>query len=228
MNKAGNVVADHLLPKYEATAIILAGGRSSRLGFDKQLLMNKDCYVIDQLIHTLRHLFQEVIVVSNRPELYAHRNIRVVTDRYVDVGPLAGFHSGLSSATFTICYVTACDMPFICEPYIHYLMKKFTKMLQKDIIVTRRGTMLEPLGGLYRKRLATEIDQLIQGGERRIQSLFSKTDVEYVPERIALNYSPDWNMFDNINTQKDLEIYRQQIKEVEAHVQDDGNRALGK
>jgi molybdopterin-guanine dinucleotide biosynthesis protein A len=214
-------------PPFEATAIILAGGRSTRLGFDKQLIKLGDGNLMDHLINTLSLIFEEIIIVSNKPELYAGKNVKVVSDSFVDVGPLAGFYAGLSAATHTCCYVTACDMPWISESYVRYLMKCHKDQPDKEIWTTRKGTMLEPFGGLYSKVLTDRIVSLVTAGNRRIQALFLQAEVGYVSEKKARHYSPDWHMFDNINTLNDLETFKSQLGEGEKLVQSTGNHALG-
>lgn len=211
---------------YEATAIIMAGGLSTRLGFDKQLLKIGEQYVIDHLIQTLAGLFCEVVLVSNRPELHKNRRVRIVNDTYEGVGPLAGLHAGLKEARYPMCYVVACDMPWISPLFIHYLMKRHFQRPEKEIWITRLGTMFEPFGGLYSRSLVDRISAAIESGDRRIQSVFDSSNVGYVSESIARIYSPDWRMFDNINTETDLEQLKQTVKEDLKRVQDSRNQAL--
>lgn len=211
---------------YNATAIILAGGLSTRLGFDKQLIRVGDHYLIDHLIEVLTDLFCEVILVSNVPELHRNRQVKVVSDHYDGVGPLAGLHAGLEASSYPMSYVIACDMPWILPAYIHYLMKRHSNNPEKEIWITRLGAMFEPLGGLYSRSLVNRISGLIESGNRRIQSIFTLANMGYISEKIARIYSPDWRMFYNINTEADLEQLERAYKEEETCVQDSRDQAL--
>lgn len=199
-------------PLYPATAIILAGGKSSRLGFDKQLLQYNGTFLIDMLVTLLGSVFQEVILVSNTPELHQNRGCRIVTDILMESGPLGGLHSGLSAAAFPVCYLTACDMPWISVPYIRFLLESHREEPETEAVVTRLGEMLEPMNALYCKSLTPRIEALVAGGHRRMTALLDRTATKYVPEAIARRYSADWIMFDNINTPADWERFQNQAQ----------------
>lgn len=215
------------MPIYEATAVILAGGKSSRLGFDKQLLAHDGRYVMDDILEKLKLIFEEVIIVSNTPLLHEGRNCRIISDTYLDAGPLGGIQAGLSAATYSTCFFTACDMPWISEDYINYLMQHKCTEPEIEILVTRQGTMVEPLSGLYDKRLLERVEDLLKAGHRRIQSLLKTAQTDYIPERVALKYSPDWSMFANINTPDDLARFYETQKGAERRDKITHNLAFG-
>lgn len=198
--------------QYPGTAIILAGGKSSRLGFDKQLLQFNGEYLIDMLLKLLAPVFQELIVVSNTPELHSARPCRVVSDSFIGKGPLGGLHAGLHAASFEVCYLTACDMPWISTSYIRYLLEFQKAHPGTEAVVTRLGDMLEPLNGLYCKALEPPIETLLGEHRRKMTALLDTAQTLYVPESIALRYSPDWVMFDNINTPEDWDRFQKQTQ----------------
>ena len=74
------------------TAIILAGGKSRRMGFDKQLIKIQGEYIVDHIGKKLKNHFEEIIVVTNTPELYDKNKYKLVKDIYPGYGPLAGIH----------------------------------------------------------------------------------------------------------------------------------------
>ena len=196
--------------QYPATAIILAGGKSSRLGFDKQLLQFNGKHLIDMLLDLLTPVFQEVILVSNTPELHRNRPCRVVKDTLSGCGPLGGLHAGLTAASFPICYLTACDMPWISVPYIRYLLECQRMHPESEAFVTRLGDMLEPMNGLYARATASQAEMLLKESRRKMSALLDAVHTYYVPEVIARRYSVDWVMFDNINTPEDLARFLKQ------------------
>jgi len=213
--------------KYPATAIILAGGKSSRLGFDKQLLTLNGDYLIDMLLALLAPVFQELVIVSNTPELHQNRNCTVVPDTLVGKGPLGGLHAGLLAASYPVCYLTACDMPWISVSYIRYLLECQRTHPESEAVVTRFGDMLEPMNGLYAKATAPRIEALMGQNSRRMTALLDSVRTHYVPESVARRYSPDWTMFDNINTPEDLKRFRQQPLEERGNDETDPHHAAG-
>lgn len=199
--------------KYPASAVILAGGKSSRLGFDKQLLRVKERYLLDMLLEILGGVFQELILVSNTPELHQERNCITVPDTLAGKGPLGGLHAGLMAASYPLCYLTACDMPWIDTGYIRFLMHCHQAHPEAEAVVTRFRDMLEPMNGLYATATAPRIELLLNQGARRMAALLDASRTVYVPEAAARRFSPDWRMFDNINTPADWERYTQQLLE---------------
>lgn len=193
--------------QYPATAIILAGGKSSRLGFDKQLLEYKGHYLIDLLLGLLSPIFAEVVLVSNTPALHRGRGCRVVGDTLPGAGPLGGLQAGLEAARYPLCYVTACDMPWISMPYIRFLLEYHRQHPGAEAIVTRLGEMLEPMNALYAKTLADTTLALLERQQRKMTALLDVARTVYIPEATARRYSPDWGMFDNINTPADWQRY---------------------
>ena len=185
------------------TAIILAGGRSSRMGFDKQLLKLRERGLMENLIRKLRTSFDEMVVVTSKPELYIGLADIITGDIIPDMGPLSGIHAGLLHASSKYSYVIACDMPQINTDYISYMMDKIE---EKDSMacITRYGDWIEPFNAFYNRELAEPIEVFLTDGGKAVHRLLQNFDVELVPEEAARKYSPDWGMFFNINTREDL------------------------
>jgi len=109
------------------TAVILAGGKSSRMGFDKQFLEINKKRLLDTQIHKLRKEFEEIIVVSNKTTQYIDVNYKIVCDEIKEIGPLGGIHVGLKNSTSKYTYITACDMPIISNDYIRFMKEKIKR-----------------------------------------------------------------------------------------------------
>lgn len=188
------------------TAIILAGGKSSRMGFDKQFLRLRDKYLVEMIAEKLRGVFNEIILVTNRPEEYVKYGFRLVEDEVKNFGPLAGIHVGLKSSGSTHNYIVACDMPFINIEYVKFMMELIKQHDGKvDGVITRLGNWIEPFNALYSKNLIGRIEENIKKGKRQINLLLQNSNVLYVNEAKAREFSPDWEMFTNINTLRDYE-----------------------
>lgn len=193
---------------YDATAVILAGGKSTRLGYDKQTLRINGNYLIDRILELLTPVFKEVIIVSNNPDFHRDRDCRVASDTFQDSGPLGGLHAGLEAASFPVCYLTACDMPWISVPYMVYLLECYRAQLEVEVIITGFGKMVEPMNGLYAKSLTPRIGSLIGNQRLKMTALIDQANAYVVPESVARRYSPDWRMFHNINTPEDWENFK--------------------
>lgn len=206
---------------YMETAIILAGGKSSRMGFDKQYLKLRDKYVIEMIIEKLEGIFKEIIIVTNKPERYEKYGCKLAEDEVKGFGPLAGIHAGLKSSMSMHNYIVACDMPFINTDYLKYMMELIDSYVDKpDAVITRLGEWIEPFNAFYSQSLLPKIEASIKAGKRQINLLLKDSKVIYINEEKAREFSPDWDMFTNINTIKDYQTLteRLQIRQKRYHI----------
>lgn len=194
------------------TAIILAGGKSSRMGFDKQFLKLRDKFIIEMITERLQKVFGEIIIVTGRPDEYEKYGFKLVEDEVKDFGPLAGIHVGLKSSGSMHNYIVACDMPFINLKYLEYMMELIEQHGgMVDGVITRLGEWIEPFNAFYSKSLLPKIEENIENGKRQINLLLQGSNVLYISESKARVFSPDWAMFTNVNTQKDYESLMKQL-----------------
>lgn len=191
-----------IMKKYE-TAIILAGGKSSRMGFDKQFLTFNNKKIIDTIIEQLEKEFQEIIIVTNKPEEYKNYSQKIFTDEIINKGPLGGIYTGLKKSTSNYAFITACDMPNINLDYIQYMKEIIEKNLV-DICITKIGDNIEPFHGFYSKEIVEDIKEYLFLGRRDIKGLVKELNTYYISERIFKKYNPDLSIFINLNTQEDL------------------------
>lgn len=195
--------------KITDTAIILAGGKSSRMGFDKQLLAINGKPLIVKQIEQLKESFQEIIIVTNTPAHYKDSPCMIVEDEEKNFGPLGGIHAGLKASGSRYNYVIACDMPYIHKEYIQY-MKDLITTSEKELeaVVSMLGEWLEPFNGFYGKSLIPKIEEKMRRNEHRIFTLLKEAEVLYIEESKARTFSPGWEMFVNLNTEEDLKHYQ--------------------
>lgn len=187
------------------TAVILAGGKSSRMGFDKQLIKVKDICITEHLVEMLNPVFENIIIVTNKPELYKDKNIIIAEDVYKGYGPIGGIHAGLSKSQSMYNYFIACDMPNINKYYIEYMIKRMEEDCYKNnVVITKKADWIEPFNAFYSKKLIPAIEDNINKGKVGIMELLEISDVLYIDEAIARGFSPDWSMFANLNTREDL------------------------
>lgn len=188
------------------TAIILAGGKSSRMGFDKQFIEIHEKRLMDILIHELEKEFDEIIIVTNKLQCYLDVTHKVTKDILKEKGPLGGIHVGLKEASSKYSFVVACDMPNINIEYVRY-MKKQMEDMDIDGCVTKIGNWIEPFSSFYSKDIIDNIEEHLLSDKRSIYSLLEKLNILYIEEKEARKFSPNWDMFLNLNTKEDLSLY---------------------
>lgn len=188
------------------TAIILAGGKSSRMGFDKQFLRINEKRLIEMLANRLKEEFEEIIIVSNKVENYIGSPYKIVCDEIKEMGPLSGIHIGLKESNSKYVYFTACDMPNINIDYIRFMKEKI-RYLNVDACITKKGDKIEPFNGFYSKDIIKDIEDLLLQDRRALFWLINRVNTFYIDEKCARKYSPNWDMFLNLNTKEDLDRY---------------------
>ncbi|MEQ8163630.1 MAG: molybdenum cofactor guanylyltransferase [Smithellaceae bacterium] len=187
---------------FKATAIILAGGKSSRMGRDKSLLSTNDIPLISKIAAQLEGHFPEIIISANDMEKYRFLHLPVVPDLEAGKGPLMGIYSALLRSRHEINFVVACDIPDLDMQYVRELLQE-AKEHQIVVPVWSDGR-LEPLFAVYKKSVAGHIKELLDADRRKIRLLFDSVDVKYVP----LPDEGKW--YRNLNTMEDYQNYIKQ------------------
>lgn len=189
------------------SAVILAGGSSSRMGFDKQMLKMNDKRIFYHLVELLRTRFEEILVASRTPELYDTGAVRVIQDIYRDMGPLGGIHSALVNAKSRAVFTIACDMPFLEIPYVDYMISLLAGQ-DYDACVTCRQGHIEPFHAFYCRSALPVLEDDLSKGKGSIYYFTRKINTLVIPEKIAASFLPGWRAFTNLNTRAEYEEFR--------------------
>lgn len=189
------------------TAVILAGGRSSRMGFDKQFLKINGMSILDKIVKILKQEFEEIIVVSNKSEYYTSRDYIVIEDEIINCGPLGGIHAGLKQSSSKYTYFIACDMPNINLEYIRYMKKIIQKSKSDSCVTKNKNERVEPLNAFYSKDIINIIESQISNNDMAIYKLFDIIKTVYIDFETAKKYKYE-DIFFNLNTPEDLKIYK--------------------
>jgi len=192
-----------LLPKATAiSGVILAGGKSSRMGTDKALLKLGQYYVIERIANVLRTMVEEVVIVTDRPKRYAKYGDTTTYDIMPGHGPLGGIHAGLVQAAHPWMLVTACDLPFISVQVARLMLQCAADY---DAVVPRYRGYTEPLYALYNKSCLEVMEQHLLQGQGKITRLFDELRVRYLEEAEMAFVEPHLERaFLNLNTPKDM------------------------
>ena len=183
--------------------VILAGGRSRRMGRDKAGLPVGDRTLIEHLAHRLRPVVDETIVAGGSASLEL-AGVRRIEDRQPGMGPLAGMHAGFLAARHSLVWVVACDLPDV-EPALGALMRNVAQ--DCEAVVPLLDDEPEGVCALYRRALAPRIETMLGIGQRSVRSLLARCTVRYLtaPELRAVD--PGLRSFRNINTPADYEAW---------------------
>lgn len=191
------------------TAIILAGGKSSRIGTDKAFLKLNGESVIERIYNLLTKIFSEVIIISNNPEKFQFLTLKVYKDIYPHFGPLSGIHAGLSNSQTENNFFISCDMPLVTEEVIRFIL---AKMNNDDITIVKTESNIQSLLGIYKKRCLARADELLSFANSQINIKAGKTSVKLFDlinhvktAFIDLSYEKFYHddIFLNMNTSED-------------------------
>ncbi|NTV50061.1 MAG: formate dehydrogenase accessory sulfurtransferase FdhD [Geobacteraceae bacterium] len=187
----------------DVAGVILAGGESSRMGRNKALLEVNGERMIETAYRRMAELFDEVLLVTNTPEIYDFIPCRKIADIYPGMGPLGGIHAALTNAVAERAFITACDMPGLNPMLIRELCSIQGGV---DVVIPETPGGLEPLHAVYAKSCLPKMEMMLQAGERRILSFFDLAQVRLVPRGRIAALDPDYASFRNINTQEDYRL----------------------
>lgn len=186
---------------YDMTGIILSGGKSIRMGDNKAFIKLGGERIIDRTVRLFRTLFTQSILVTNEPLAYACLDIELAVDIIPKSGSLIGIYTGLFYAVHQHCFVTACDMPFINERVIEYLIAMDENY---DVVIPRFEDGYHPLCARYSKRCMRYMEESAREDNLRIVTIFDKVNVREVSSGEIAALDPNMRSFFNINTPEDL------------------------
>ena len=179
------------------SVIVLAGGRSLRMGRDKADLSWEHGDLLNSLLTRLMPLSDDVIVISNTVRKIPQR-ARQVADVIAGKGPLSGIHAGLVYAEHDLVFVTACDVPFLV-PELALELVHAVGLADGSVAVYNK--QIEPLFACYHKRCTPVIEQLLKQEKYKVTDFLQNINwvtVQKLDER-------DDCCFMNVNTSIDYE-----------------------
>lgn len=185
-----------------AAAIILAGGKNSRMAKNKAFMRIGERSIIEGIIERVRPLVEKVIVVTNNPDEYSRLGAEVVTDIIPGRGPLSGIHAGLMASPYQYNLTMACDMPFVSRELGGVLLDSAEG---HDAVVVRIGGRPQPLYAVYSRDCVKPIERLLRGVNNKCTAFYPEIDVLYLDaESFILDVDLE-EAYLNVNTPEDFE-----------------------
>ncbi|SRR5579875_994034 len=198
-----------------AFAIILAGGRSSRMGRDKATLPLGGRTLVERVVAELRRAFSPIIVVGAMPSEQspvideAAADIILVRDRVAGQGPVHALRRGLEAAGGDYGFVASCDLPMLRAAVA---LKLCAMLGPHDAVIPRIGGRLQMLHAVYRGRCLGALAEMEDIGERRLHTIVERIDAQIVGESEMRAVDPKLESFINVNTPEDYARARATIE----------------
>ena len=193
----------------DISCIILAGGKSLRLGHDKITEKVGNTTLLGKVISGIDSLSKDIVIVTAEErdftEFTDNPKVKTVSDIFPGRGSLGGIYTGLVKSESFYNLVIAADMPFLNGGLLAYMTEVADGF---DFIIPRIGTFFEPLHSIYSKNCISPIETMINKNRRVIIELFDFVKVRYVEAEEIDRFDPEHLSFFNINTIEDLELAR--------------------
>lgn len=175
--------------------VILAGGKSSRMGEDKGLISLQGEHMISPILKVAQH-FTNNIYISTQNLAYSKFGYLLIQDVIIDKGPLGGILSALQKTNSKDILFLSCDVPFVTIDVIDKLILNHET---GKISVVKHGDKIHPLIGIYSHECADLIKLQIENEDFKVMNLLSKFPTNYIDMSDV-----DTKIFSNINSKNDL------------------------
>jgi molybdopterin-guanine dinucleotide biosynthesis protein A len=187
------------------SGVILAGGEGKRFkGIIKTRILIDGKTIISRIIDTISEIFDEIIIVTNNPEEFSEfSNYKIITDQFLNKGPLGGIHSALKASEKEAMFVFAGDMPLLDKEFIirqidYYCLNKC------EVLIPQISKYIEPLHGIYSKSLISVLEKyLIAHHDCAVREFLKKVNACYLQFEES---EKTRRAFININTAYDVSI----------------------
>ena len=184
-----------IMEKSKPTLIILAGGKSSRMGRDKALLKFKNKTFVEIIYDNLKDICSEVIISSNNPKVKI-AGVKTVEDDIKDIGPMGGLFTCLKLSKTELSIVVSVDTPFVTKKTISKIALHSDGY---DITFVKQNNKAHPLIGIYRKNIIELLKSEIDSEKYKVMQMIKKSNHQIIT--INDNFKDE---FFNINTPEDF------------------------
>lgn len=187
----------------DVTGILLAGGKSRRMGEDKRFVLVGHQTLFERSCTVLRELFEQVWVVIAQDSPALQAEVPVIQDLMPDGGSLGGLYTGLRLAKTQHIFLAACDMPFLNPDVIRHLIQQKDRA---DIVIGRWASRFQSTHAIYGRNCLPVIEEMITLHNKKIHSMISHPALRVcvIPEEEIWQIDHNGRSMFNINTPSDL------------------------
>lgn len=196
-------------PQVQLAALILAGGKSSRMGQDKALINWDGKPLLQRVCEVANDCAEQVYVLTPWPERYESTftsnfqfgaSVKFLCESNHGLGPLGAFCEGLTQIDAEWVLLLACDLPLLDAEIVQRWADQLSE-LSADIqgLVPQQGELWQPMCGFYRSCIQQNLHKFLQQGGRSFQNYLSAISVQSLRIR-----QPEFRMLRNFNTPEDL------------------------
>ena len=191
------------------TGVILAGGKSRRMGRDKAFLPFGNGVLIERVIDVAHSVSDELLLITNTPEQYQRFGLPMVSDVIPEAGSLGGIYTGLVHAKTPYSLALACDMPFVRPEFLRFLCEM---VAEADVVIPKNAADFQPLCAVYSQACREPIRQRIETKRLKITGFFDQVRVHVIAGEVLARYDPHDVMFFNANTPEEYEKARRMLE----------------
>jgi molybdopterin-guanine dinucleotide biosynthesis protein A len=184
------------------TGVVLAGGKSRRIGTNKALLPFEGSTLLGRAVEVLGAVAEKVWVIVDSAEGCYSSEAAVKEDVCPNCGCLGGIYTGLMAAETEYSFVLACDMPFMRSEFLSFLA---AHVKDWDVVIPKTAKGYEPLCAVYSKACLNPIRNQLEAGRFKVTGFLGEVRVRIVGEEEIGRFDFDGRMFYNINTWADYE-----------------------
>jgi molybdenum cofactor guanylyltransferase len=189
--------------RQDATAFILAGGKSSRMGEDKAFLRLGGRTLLEIAQGLAAEVCSNIVVVGDR----ARFGPAAIEDIYPGSGPLGGIHAALSATKSDLNLVVAVDTPFLEPKFLRWILHR-AATTHAIVTVPRLAAGFQPLCAVYRRSFKIFAEGALKAGKFKIDSLYEKVRTYPITDAELNHLAFDSRMFDNLNTRAEFDRAR--------------------
>lgn len=185
----------------QVTGAILAGGKSTRMKYNKSFAKLGEETIIGIILARFREIFDEIIIITNEPEEYEFLNIPLYTDVYKGLGPISGIHSALTHSRNEVTFVLACDMPFVPLELIIYMLDRIEGY---DTVVARTNNFFQATSAVYHQSCIPILTNCLENDKLKTTLIFRELKARILDEPELLQFGNLEDIFFNINDENAL------------------------
>ena len=191
-----------MLKPHEITGIVLAGGKSSRMGKDKGTCSFKNKPLVEYAIEALKPFCGEILLSANNIDAYNKYSYEVIPDEISSIGPLGGMFTCLKKSKTRHNIILSCDTPFITEELIKHIIENIDS--ENEVVAPlHQPNFIEPLCAYYNKDLIPVFEKCIKNKDYKLLKLIKSVDLKTLKIDSSLDFFNP-KLFNNLNTPEDL------------------------